>query len=83
MKFKHIQPWIKEVETIASIHYHMQVYHGIAYAGRIKRGWSQRDTAKLLEISVGTVNEAIKLAELVKTNPNLVIGSKAEALKCI
>ena len=59
----------------------INLYHNSMLLKRKK--WNQRLTAKRLDISLGQVNEALKLADAIIKNSEIEKLSRNEALKVI
>ena len=69
-------PWWEIVDLVSKHHEVRQAQLGIAKGGRRptgteKTGWSTRDTAKELSLSLGFVSEAIMLQKAVEQDPSL------------
>ncbi len=64
--------WIEQEACIAQLHELKQALLGVAVDGsRTDAGWGVRDTAKLLNKSLGSVSSAIKTTEILNTRPDL------------
>lgn len=81
-------PWTIQVELIEALHKRRQDEHGKAKTGRPKGGgkdgWGIRDTAKELNIAIGTVSQDINLSSAVRADPRLRnIKDKKTAMRMI
>jgi 16S rRNA G966 N2-methylase RsmD len=63
-------PWYEQAIKRLELHNLRQKQHGAGKQGK-KTGWSLRDTAAELSVSLGAVSEDLRLAEAVIANPNL------------
>ncbi len=66
--------WYERVTMIEEYHGLMVYKHGRGEPGNPhggNKGWGQRDTAKNLDISLGSLSESLKLAKLIRANPEL------------
>jgi len=63
--------WSEEVKAKEEIHLIKQIQHGQRVKGHESDGWGTKDTAKLLDESLGTVSQDIKLAEAMSDYPEL------------
>lgn len=69
--------WQEEVALVATIHSLYQAKYG-------EDNWAQRDTAKLLDISVGGLNRKLQIAEISAAIPELrEIRTEDDAVKAI
>jgi site-specific DNA-methyltransferase (adenine-specific) len=67
-------PWYEISELVSEWHRTRQEQHGVAEAkkGKAQRGgWSMRDTAEELKMSLGFISEAVMVADAVKRDPAL------------
>jgi len=64
--------WIEEITAKAEINKIMQEIHGKASAGR-QGGWGLRNTADLLDVSLGGLSQDIELAEALQYFPELAL----------
>lgn len=44
------------------------------------KNWTMRDTAKRLELSLGTISESIKIAKAILEDPSLELLTRSECL---
>ena len=66
-----MQVWQKQAFLIETAHEKKVQEHGQVQVNRGgKRGWSIRDTAKYLGISVGACSENIRLAKFLRHKPH-------------
>lgn len=74
-----------EIATLrASMHELKQKIHGKSIPGHKTDGWSLDDTAKDLDLSIGTLSQDLMLAEALKKLPDLKsFVSKRQALKAL
>jgi hypothetical protein len=68
--------WHKKIAIVAACHYQHCA---------LDKKWTLSKTAKLLELSVGTISENCRIAELIELNPKLIerCENRKEALKYI
>lgn len=69
-------PWYEIAVLVADWHTTRQSQHGISpstrgKANRERPGWSMRDTAEELKMSLGFISEAVMVANAVKRDPTL------------
>lgn len=78
-------PWYEQVELTETLHELRQDEHGDnTNKGPVKVGWSMRDTAKELGISLGRVSEDIMLSNALKADKTLKnITDKKTALRLV
>lgn len=78
-------PWHEQVALVQELHALRQTDHGISERGRPKEektGWSMRDTARELKVSLGSVAEDILLARALDNDPNLAkVRDKRTAIR--
>ena len=69
--------WNEEIQAKLELDEIMRAEHGSALQGRYtqgkKKGWGIEDTAIMLNESIGTVSQDIKLAKILKERPRLAI----------
>jgi ParB/RepB/Spo0J family partition protein len=76
--------YAEEVALKQQIHKAMQQLKGVATAGRGSTGHSMRDTARMLNQSVGNVTDDIKLADAIEKLPELAhVKNKSDAMKLL
>ena len=61
----------EELKAIEELHNMKVKQHGKASAGADKSGWGATETAKILGISAGAVNDKLKLAKVMSAYPEL------------
>lgn len=77
-------PWYDVVLDEKALHELRQRQNGIGQRGRNKTGWSMRDTAKELDVAVGTISQDLMLAAALEKDPTLKkIQDKPTAIKLI
>src|SRR5262245_5657683 len=69
-------PWWDQVLLVERLHLLRQAKHGPAKDGRPKateekQGWSIRDTARELQVAIGSLSEDLSLARAVRADPTL------------
>lgn len=69
--FRYNLPWWDQVAAIKELHELREKQFGKSKAGGPKSGWSMRDTAAELGISLGTISQDITLAKAIELDPNL------------
>lgn len=75
--------WLEEADAVEELHRLEQGEHGVARVG-IRGGHSIKDTAEIVDESVGTVSEDIKLSMFAKSSEEVRgAKSKSEAKKII
>jgi hypothetical protein len=75
--------WHYKAYLVSLYHHIKQVQEGESRSGRAKIGWSIRDTARALHISVGTIHNHLKLAAALQIHPELKDLPIKSALKQI
>ncbi len=76
-------PWHEQVILEKELHDLRQSQHGKGKQGK-KVGWSLRDTARELDIALGSLSEDLRLAEALLSDPNLKkVGDKTTAKRVI
>ena len=82
-------PWYEQVTERKKLHDLRVKIHGEKVNGRPKistkpQGWSQADTARELNLSIGQFSEDLMLANALQTNPSLArVKDKTTALKLV
>lgn len=64
--------WDEEVKAKEEIHRIKQLQHGERIKGHDSDGWGVKDTAQVLDESLGTVSQDIKLAQALNKYPELM-----------
>lgn len=75
--------WHYRAALVSLYHHLMQNQQGKAPAGRYGKGWSIRDTARDLDLSIGTVASYLKLDEAIIGKPELKKLSIKKAMKLL
>lgn len=76
--------WSEIITLRAKIHALKQKIHGKSIPGHASDGWALEDTARDLDVGIGTLSQDIKLAEALEKLPNLKsFASKRQALKAL
>lgn len=75
--------WYYRATLISLFHSIKQVHEGVARAGHTNEGWGIRDTAKELNMSVGSVHGYVQLADALIAHPELKKLKLREALEKI
>ena len=66
-----MQVWQKQAFQVEAAHNKKIQEHGqVAVSRAGKSGWSIRDTAKMLGISIGACSEALRLAKFLRYKPH-------------
>lgn len=75
-QYEHEKIWHKKINIVAACHLEHCVKH---------KDWSITKTAKLLDLSIGTISENLRIAELIDKNPKLIerCNNRKEALRYI
>jgi DNA modification methylase len=80
-------PWFESVLLTERMHLLQQKLHGKPPeqgGGRVKTGWSVKDTAALLQQAVGKTSQDLQLARAVKQDPSLSrVKDKRTALRLV
>jgi len=82
-------PWWDQVLLVEKLHLLRQAKHGQAKDGRPakaveKSGWSVRDTARELQVALGSISEDLNLARAVRNDPTLRnIKDKKTAIRLV
>jgi DNA modification methylase len=80
-------PWFESVQLTERMHLLQQKLHGKPPeqgGGRVKTGWSVKDTAALLQQAVGKTSQDLQLARAVKQDPSLSkVKDKRTALRLV
>ena len=75
--------WLEEADAVEELHRLEQREHGVAHVG-VRGGHSIKDTAEIVDESVGTVSEDLKLSLFAKSSEEVrKAKTKSEAKKII